>query len=119
MESKLTHLCFADDLLIFAEGNLSSVQGILDVLRSFETRSSLALSVSKNSFFTSGVSSAEIDQIRNETGLTHAALPIRYMGIPLCVKKLSMTNCEPLILVSKLSLIPGVLEIFLLQVAYC
>lgn len=32
----LTHLCFADDLLIFTDGSLSSFQGVLKVLRDFE-----------------------------------------------------------------------------------
>lgn len=97
VQSKLTHLCFADDLLIFTEGSLSSVQGVLEVLRSFEARSGLALSITKTNFFTSGVPASEISHISRETGLTHASLPIRYMGIPLVTKKLSMSNCEPLI----------------------
>ncbi|KAL0650270.1 hypothetical protein Bca4012_092961 [Brassica carinata] len=31
--SKLTHLCFADDLLIFIDGSLASVQNVLQILR--------------------------------------------------------------------------------------
>lgn len=49
--SKLTHLCFADDLLIFMDGSLESVQSVLQVLREFELRSGLAVSVQKSSFF--------------------------------------------------------------------
>lgn len=41
--SKLTHLCFADDLLIFIDGSLSSVQNVLQVLKEFELRSGLGL----------------------------------------------------------------------------
>lgn len=37
--SKLTHLCFADDLLIFIDGSLASVQNVLQILREFELRS--------------------------------------------------------------------------------
>ena len=43
--SKLTHLCFADDLLIFMDGSLDSVQNVLQVLKEFELRSGLAVSV--------------------------------------------------------------------------
>lgn len=53
--SKLTHLCCADDLLIFIDGSLSSVQNVLQVLKEFELRSGLAVSVQKSSFFASGL----------------------------------------------------------------
>lgn len=104
VESKLTHLCFADDLLIFTEGSLGSVKGVLDIVRSFESKSGLALSITKTNFFTSGLPSDEIEQIKTETGLSHASLPIRYLGIPLVTKKLTMSDCEPLILSVKAKL---------------
>lgn len=43
--SNLTHLCFADDLLIFMDGSLDSVQNVLQVLKEFELQSGLAVSV--------------------------------------------------------------------------
>lgn len=42
---KLTHLNFADDLLIFIDGSLESVQCVLKVLSDFEQRSGLAVRV--------------------------------------------------------------------------
>lgn len=96
-DSKLTHLCFADDLLIFCDGSLQSVKNVLQILRNFTLLSGLSVNISKTSFFTCGLSSQEIAQITAETGLTADSLPVRYLGIPLCTKKLSMANCEPLI----------------------
>ncbi|CAA7037985.1 unnamed protein product [Microthlaspi erraticum] len=95
--SKLTHLCFADDLLIFTDGSLSSVQNILQILEEFERLSGLAVSLQKTSFFSSGLSESEIQVISSTTGLTHGSLPIRYLGIPLSSKKLSLLNCAPLL----------------------
>lgn len=43
--SKLTHLCFTDDLLIFIDGSIDSVQIVLQVLKEFEFRSGLAVSI--------------------------------------------------------------------------
>lgn len=97
LDSKLTHLCFADDLLIFCHGSLQSIKGVLDVLTDFQSKSGLAISISKTCFFSSGLQNHEIDQIKQETGLSYGQLPIRYLGVPLCTKKLSMANCEPLI----------------------
>ncbi|XP_013633247.1 PREDICTED: uncharacterized protein LOC106338931 [Brassica oleracea var. oleracea] len=95
--SKLTHLCFADDLLIFMDGSLESVQSVLQVLREFELRSGLAVSVQKSSFFASGLSQRETDLIQFTTGMPMGSLPVRYLGVPLCTKKLSLLHCEVLL----------------------
>lgn len=47
--TKLTYLSFADDLLIFIDGSLESVQQVLSVLREFELRSVRYLGVLLNS----------------------------------------------------------------------
>lgn len=95
--SRLTHLCFADDLLIFIDGSIDSVQNVLQVLDEFERRSGLAVSRQKSSFFSSGLSQHEIDTIKASTGMPSGILPVRYLGVPLCTKKLSLANCEVLI----------------------
>ncbi|XP_013615239.1 PREDICTED: uncharacterized protein LOC106321526 [Brassica oleracea var. oleracea] len=96
-DTKLTHLCFADDLLIFCDGSLQSVKNVLEVLESFKQLSGLSVSISKTYFFSSGVHQPEIDQIVSHCGLAKGNLPICYLGVPLCTKKLSIANCEPLI----------------------
>lgn len=95
--SKLTHLSFADDLLIFSDGSLSSVQAILGVLKDFEERSGLAISVQKSCFFAAGISEVEIEAISHQTGLSIGVFPIRYLGVPLHTKKISRIQCAPLI----------------------
>lgn len=94
---KLTHLSFADDLLIFIDGSLSSVQNVLQVLRDFELRSGLAVSFQKTSFYSSGLSEEEINAIQASTGMLHGTLPFRYLGVPLNSRKLSLANCQPLL----------------------
>lgn len=93
--SNLTHLCFADDLLIFIDGKLSSVQAILDILHEFACDSGLAISLQKTSFVTCAVPQDQIDLIATSTGLTVATLPVRYLGIPLSAQKLSLQHCAP------------------------
>lgn len=96
-ETKLTHLCFADGLLILCDGSLRSVQNVLEVLENFKQLSGLSVSISKTCFFACGVQQPDIEQILSQCGLTQGTLPIRYLGVPLCTKKLSLANCEPLI----------------------
>lgn len=93
----LTHLCFADDLLIFCDGSVESVNSILVVLRHFEARSRLGMSVDKTYIYYAGLKPLEMEAISTSTGLTAGSLPVRYLGVPLCTKKLSMLNCAPLI----------------------
>ena len=50
---KLTHFCFADDLMIFTKGNLDSIVGIQNVLKLFYTYSRLQLNCEKSEFFNS------------------------------------------------------------------
>lgn len=95
-KTKLTHLSFANDLLIFIDGSLEPVQRVLQILHEFELRSGLALSLQKSSFFASGLSEAEISAIQASTGMPCGILPMRYLGVPLCTKKLNLVNCEPL-----------------------
>lgn len=96
-DSKLIYLCFADDLLIFSDGAPSSVHGILEMLSEFHQLSGLAISPEKSCFFASGLSSAEITSLVTTSGIPHGQLPIRYLGLPLCSKKLTLQDCEPLL----------------------
>lgn len=95
--TKMTHLCFANDLLIFIDGSLESVQAVLQVIREFEMCAGLAMSVHKTSFFASGFSHAESDLIQFSTGMLMGSLPVRYLGVPLVTKKLTLLNCEVLL----------------------
>jgi len=86
-KSKLTHLAFADDLLISMDGSLSLGQNVLQVLKEFELRSGLAVSVQKSSFYASGLTQEEVDAIQVSTGMPNGTLPVRYLGVPLFTKK--------------------------------
>ncbi|XP_039021885.1 uncharacterized protein LOC120154136 [Hibiscus syriacus] len=93
----LTHLTFADDLLIFYKGNLESAVGIITVLYSFYEIYGLELNALKCEIFTAGISAPSVDNIINFTGFKHGLLPVKYLGIPLVTRKLSLKDCQPLI----------------------
>lgn len=95
--TRLTHLSFADDLLIFIDGSIEPVQQVLQVLKEFELRSGLAVSMTKTSFFASGLTEAETDLVQASTGMSLGSLPFRYLGVPLNSRKPSLVSCEPLI----------------------
>lgn len=94
---KLTHLSFADYLLIFIDGSIGSVQQVLQVLKEFEQQSGLAVSMQKTIFYASGLSQIETDLIQASMGMVLGSLPFRYLGVPLNSMKLSLVSAEPLI----------------------
>lgn len=64
----LTHLCFADDLLIFLKGDLPSVLGIKEVIGEFNKYSGLQLNVNKCELFCSGIIDEEMQIIKQASG---------------------------------------------------
>ncbi|XP_038991297.1 uncharacterized protein LOC120114449 [Hibiscus syriacus] len=76
----LTHLSFADDLLIFCKGNVDSVIGVISVLDQFYGVYGLNLNASKCSFFCAGISPNNIDHIKKAIGFQHGLLSVKYLG---------------------------------------
>jgi hypothetical protein len=97
LKLKLTHLCFADDLLIFSEASLSSINVIKAVLVEFEELSSLKANPSKSSFYCSGISERVKHILLNELQMKEGYLPVRYLGVPLISSRLSSADCSVLL----------------------
>ncbi|XP_039007845.1 uncharacterized protein LOC120135683 [Hibiscus syriacus] len=93
----LTHLCFADDLLIFCEPSVDSISGVKAVLEVFNLMSGLKLNINKSEIFVAGLTAAQCTAISEGTGFKLGKLPVRYLGIPLVTKKLMERDCLSLI----------------------
>lgn len=65
---QLTHICFADDLLIFTKGDLDSVLGVKSVMKYFYEISGLKLNPAKSKVFIAGMSSFLKEVVMNVTG---------------------------------------------------
>ena len=94
---KLTHLCFADDLLIFTKGNMDSVVGVQNVLKLFYTFSGLQVNCAKCEIYSSGVNKENLEEIQSYTGFKLGMLPVRYLGVPLVTRRLTEKDCAPLV----------------------
>jgi hypothetical protein len=93
----LTHLCFADDLLLFSDANLSSISIIKATLREFELLPGLKANPSKSSLFYSGVSERMKISLLSEQQMGEGHLSVRYLGVPLISSKLSAVDCKVLL----------------------
>jgi len=82
-KDKISHLCFADDLMIFSNGDVNSIRMIRSVLTKFQDLSGLYPNPNKSDIFLSGVLNAEREQIIYILGFREGELPMKYLGVPL------------------------------------
>ena len=94
---KLTHLCFADDVLVFSDGKKRSVEGILEVFKRFAEFSGLNISMEKSTLYLAGVNETESNVIHEHFSFAAGSLPVRYLGLPLMTKQMTVADYAPLI----------------------
>ncbi|GKC15340.1 RNA-directed DNA polymerase, eukaryota, reverse transcriptase zinc-binding domain protein [Tanacetum coccineum] len=79
-ELKITHLCFADDLLVLCHGDANSVRAVKRILEEFSNVSGLIPSINKSTIFFGNVDSEEKQKIIAELPFNVGRLPL---GVPL------------------------------------
>lgn len=94
---EITHLCFADDVMIFTKGNERAVSVVQGILHSFSAVSGLSVSVNKSAVFLCGVEAVKGQRIRQILGMPLGELPIRYLGIPLHARSLRSHEYQGLV----------------------
>ncbi|XP_074306637.1 uncharacterized protein LOC141641891 [Silene latifolia] len=94
---KLTHLIFADDLLVFTRGDLPSIQAVNSCLSLFAAFSGLKINPMKSSLYFGGVPSQLKKLILSTTGYVEGDLPVRYLGLPLFSSRLTQPMFAPLL----------------------
>ncbi|XP_058782915.1 uncharacterized protein LOC131657547 [Vicia villosa] len=94
---KITHLTFADDVLLFSRGDKKSIEILLAAFNSFSASTGLRVNPRKCYAFYGGMGTAAKEEIGRITSYAEGQLPIRYLGIPLASKKLNVSHYLPLI----------------------
>ena len=89
----LTHLCFADDLLIFAEAAMDQVEIIKSCLDTFCQSLGQIISKEKTKiFFSKNVNHSRASKIAKEFGFSIAGDLEKYLGVPLFHKKVGAST---------------------------
>ncbi|XP_074305841.1 uncharacterized protein LOC141641063 [Silene latifolia] len=87
---KLSHLCFADDLLIFCRGDRVSIKVLLRAFATFSFVSGLEMNCEKSEIYFNGLTQGEIDYILSISGLKEGSFPFKYLWIPISYKRMAI-----------------------------
>ncbi|XP_074300996.1 uncharacterized protein LOC141632341 [Silene latifolia] len=79
----LTHLVFADDLMIFILGDVPSIVAVAHTLTAFAAWSRLHANTDKTDVYFGGVQQSVKNEILRDTGFSEGTFPFRYLGLPL------------------------------------
>ncbi|EOX96783.1 Uncharacterized protein TCM_005954 [Theobroma cacao] len=80
----ISHISFADDIVIFTNGGRSALQNILSFLQEYEQVSGQKVNHQKSCFITAnGCPLSRRQIISHTTGFQHKTLPVTYLGAPL------------------------------------
>ncbi|XP_021835103.2 uncharacterized protein [Spinacia oleracea] len=93
----LTHLCFADDLIICSKGDYQSIYLFLQAFKLFSDTSGLKANPQKSSIYCHGMHESDIQRVVDVSGFSRSMLTFKYLGVPICSKKISVAQCAHLV----------------------
>ena len=96
-KAKITHLCFADDLIIFCGSKLESATILKQALDIFFSLSGLSANEEKSQIYVAGKDQAYRNTLLGLFGFQEGSLLARYLGVPLISSKLSSKDCKNLV----------------------
>ncbi|GJZ26652.1 RNA-directed DNA polymerase, eukaryota, reverse transcriptase zinc-binding domain protein [Tanacetum coccineum] len=96
-QMKITHLCFADDLIMLCHGDRCSVTVLRNALSNFSKVSGLHPNLNKCTMFCGSLDEETRNEISSIFPFKEGKLPVRYLGVPLVTKKIGITDCKQLI----------------------
>ncbi|GJU77776.1 putative RNA-directed DNA polymerase, eukaryota, reverse transcriptase zinc-binding domain protein [Tanacetum coccineum] len=79
----LSHLFYADDVIILSEWNQKDMENIIRILNVFHIASGLKINIQKSNVFGVVVSHNEIVSMATCTGCEAGAFPFSYLGLPI------------------------------------
>ncbi|XP_074290977.1 uncharacterized protein LOC141617710 [Silene latifolia] len=94
---KLTHLLFADDLLMFCKGDVHSIMLLLRALSTFSETSGLRVNASKSEVVFNGVAASLKEDIIQVSGFQEGSLPFKYLVSQRQAVRLKRSDCQVLI----------------------
>ncbi|GKF79583.1 RNA-directed DNA polymerase, eukaryota, reverse transcriptase zinc-binding domain protein [Tanacetum coccineum] len=79
----ISHLFYADDIIITSEWNARELDNIIRVLHIFYLVSGLKINIHKSNIYGIGVNEEEVYFMANNAGCISGILPFTYLGLPI------------------------------------
>ncbi|GKC75814.1 RNA-directed DNA polymerase, eukaryota, reverse transcriptase zinc-binding domain protein [Tanacetum coccineum] len=96
-QMKLTHVCFADDLLMFCHGDKGLVSTLKDAIEEFGYVSGLKPNYDKSTIIFGSMKEEDRQAMLDCVPFKVEKLHVRYLGVPLTSKRIGVNNCKSLI----------------------
>lgn len=93
----ISHIMFADDLIVFSKGTPLAAANLHALLNHFSWFSGLGVNWAKSFVFFSDYPEEDKCAIFSMLNVVEGKLPVRYLGVPLSSRKLSFQDCYPLV----------------------
>ena len=94
---RLTHLMFADDLILFCKADPPTLRHIMSALKTFYETAGLRANLSKSQMVMGGCNPQLQDQCLQVTGFAETNFPMKYLGVPITVSGLTKLECNNLV----------------------
>ena len=92
----LSHVLYADDILVFCRAENKSLRNFSTFLKTYGAFSGQYINNSKSSFFTMDNSARFFTKIQRILSCSHGCLPLNYLGLPIFVAAPKSHFLQPL-----------------------
>ena len=96
-EMRLTHLCYANDLIFCCKAEFVSIYLMLRAFKLFSKSSGLQANTHKSAMYTCGMDPIEKQRAVEISGFAQESLSFKYLGVPISARRISAAQCEVLI----------------------
>ncbi|XP_056688383.1 uncharacterized protein [Spinacia oleracea] len=80
-----------------SKGDFPSVYLMLQAFKIFSDSTGLLANKQKSTIYYYGMSESDSTRVVNVSGFTRSNLPFKYLGVPICAKRISATQCDVLV----------------------
>jgi len=94
---RLTHLMFADDLVMFCKADPPTIRHIMSTLTTFYECAGLRANLSKSQMVVGGCNPQLQEQCLYLTGFAETYFPLNYLGVPITASRLIKVECSNLL----------------------
>jgi len=91
-----SHIMYADDVMIFCKGKISSVEALIDLFIRYAECSGQCINPAKSTIFSSSISRSRLEHLVNMLGFNSGNLPFNYLGVPIFKGKPKASHLQPI-----------------------